>query len=168
MAITLHHDITMNGKVVRAGETVSWVMVYPFFLFHMAVFGGSGFFMAYGTDVELSFLFAHGGIAIVVYLAFYWAIFGPDTVKWLFIDTALGVVGIVAQLGWILALFDKTLADYSILRHIVPFCYYVLYTFLVHRAVRDIWSADRDDAKRRKVDWIYVGASLLIYALLAL
>lgn len=168
MGIKLHKDLTMNGKVYKAGESVPWYMVYPFFIFHMGIFGASGFFMAYGSDVELSFLFMHGGIAILVYLVFYLAIFGKETVRWLLIDSLLGVFGLVAQLGWILALFDKTLADYSVARHIIPFCYYVLYTFLLHRAVLDWGGGTQDPAKRTSLNVYYVGFSLLLYGTLAL
>ena len=166
MGIILHRDLTMNGKVYKAGESVPWWLVYPFFIFHMGMFGASGFFMAYGSDVELSFLYMHGGIAIVAYLIFYWAIFGPETVKWLLIDSVLGVFGIVAQLGWILAFFDKTLADYSVARHFIPFTYYVLYTFLLHRAILDFGGGTRDEAKRNTINWYYLGFSIIVYSYL--
>ncbi len=168
MGIKLHKGITINGKNFSAGESVPWFMIYPFFIFHMGIFGASGFFMAYGSDVETSFLFLHGGIAITVYLVFYWAIFGIETLRWLLIDTVLGVFGIVAQLGWILAIFDKTLADYSIVRHTVPFLYYVLYTFLLHRAVLDFGGGSNDEAKRRTLNWYYVVFSIAIYLVLIL
>src|SRR3546814_4428460 len=47
--------------------------IYPFFLFHMLMFGISGFVLAYGADGDVAFLYMHGGIAIVVYLVFYFA-----------------------------------------------------------------------------------------------
>src|SRR3546814_6446770 len=59
--------------------------IYPFFLFHMLMFGISGFVLAYGADGDVAFLYMHGGIAIVVYLVFYSAIFGREQVKWMFI-----------------------------------------------------------------------------------
>lgn len=72
--------------------------VYPFFAVHMAMFGLSGFLMAYGrqTPRGLAFLYMHGGIAIVVYPAFCVQIFGRDQVHWMFINAALGILGIHA------------------------------------------------------------------------
>lgn len=167
MSIQLHQDITINGKTHKAGETVPWYYIYPFFLFHMGAFGASGFFLAYGSDASLGFIYMHGGIAILVYLMFYLAIFGKETVKWLAIDSLLGLFGIVAQLGWILALFDKTLADYSIARHVIPCIYYILYTFLLHRAVLDFSNSSNDPIKRKAVDRWYLIGSLGIYGLLS-
>jgi len=46
----LHAPLTINGKTYQAGEDVSWYSVYPFFLLHMLMFGGSGFLMAYSKD----------------------------------------------------------------------------------------------------------------------
>jgi hypothetical protein len=87
------------------------VFVYPFFLFHMLMFGISGFLLAYGVG-DVIFLYMHGGIAIVVYVIFYLLIFGRDQVQWMFINAALGVVGIYSQIGWILSLFGRDAGDY--------------------------------------------------------
>ncbi|MEO0368176.1 MAG: hypothetical protein AAF197_05250 [Pseudomonadota bacterium] len=166
MAIKLYRGLSVSGHEYRAGDTVQWWAIYPFFIIHMGIFGASGFLMAYAADVDTTFLFVHGGIAIIVYLVFYWAIFGPDTIRWLFIDTALGLFGIVAQLGWILAIFDKGLADYDPIRHVIPFIYYVLYTFLLHQAVLDFTGSREDSEKRKRVDWVYAGLSVLTYTAL--
>lgn len=55
--------------------------LYPFFLFHMLMFGLSGFVMAYGSRTPVFFMYAHGGIAISVYVIFYLGVFGRDQVK---------------------------------------------------------------------------------------
>ena len=36
----LRGDITINGKLHPKGSEVSWYTIYPFFLLHMAMFGG--------------------------------------------------------------------------------------------------------------------------------
>ncbi len=77
----LHSNMKINGKMYRQGMDVPWYMVYPFFMFHMLMFGGSGFLIAYGSDSDVAFLFMHGGIAITVYLIFYFTIFGVDQEK---------------------------------------------------------------------------------------
>ena len=120
----LRSAMTINGKHRAVGSEISWKVIYPFFFVHMLMFGGSGFFMAYTADgPPLSFLFMHGGIAITVYVVFYFAMFGFDEIKWMFINAGLGLFGIMAQIDWLLALFDKQVADYSPIVHVIPFTY---------------------------------------------
>lgn len=160
----LHSELTINGKKYPKGSEISPLMIYPFFLVHMLAFGGSGFFMAYSSDGPgLGFLYMHGGFAILVYLVFYLAMFGPDKVRWMFINAALGLFGIYAQIDWILARFGKSAADFSVAVHVVPFGYYILYTFLLHQFVLDLTGARDDERRKRRVDTAYVVGSLLVY-----
>lgn len=160
----LHDDLVINGKTYKRGTNLPWVMVYPFFLIHMLMFGVSGFVMAYAENGPgLGFVYAHGGIAIVVYIVFYFALFGADQVKWMFINAGLGLFGIYAQIGWILNIFGKDPADYSFWFHVVPFTYYVLYTFLLHQMVLDVTGARRIASRRKAVDAAYVGLSIALY-----
>ena len=79
-------------------------MIYPFFLVHMLAFGCSGFFLAYSSEGPyVVFLYAHGVFDIFVYVIFYFALFGVDKVKWMFINAALGLFGIYAQINLILS-----------------------------------------------------------------
>lgn len=128
----LHAGLTINGVAYEAGSEVSGWKVYPFFLLHMLMFGGSGFFMAYGgEDVPLIMLFGHGGLALAIYTIFYFCIFGTEQVKWMFINAGLGAVGIYTQMGWLLEIFGRRIEAYPLQRHIIPFVYYVFYTFLL-------------------------------------
>ncbi|MFL6550947.1 MAG: hypothetical protein ACJ8OJ_19810 [Povalibacter sp.] len=162
----LKTPLTINGKEYRAGEDVRWTLIYPFFLLHMGMFGGSGFFMAYADKPPpIAFLYAHGGIAICVYVVFYLSIFGREEVKWMLINAALGVFGIYTEMGWMLSLFGKSLSNYPLYLHVIPFLYYVLYTFLLRQAVLDITGARDDEAKRINVERCYIGGSLSIYLL---
>jgi hypothetical protein len=164
MALKLRSDITVNGKVHPKGSDAPIWFIYPFFLFHMLMFGLSGFFMAYGAqDVEVFFLFMHGGIAITVYVIFYLTIFGLDEVKWMFINAGLGILGIYGQINWLLSLFDKQLSDYSWIRHPVPFIYYILYTFLLRQLLLDLLKAREDENKKKKVEYGYIGVSILLF-----
>jgi len=159
----LSSEITINGTVYAKGDEISWLKVYPFFLFHMLMFGVSGFAMAYATNqAPLMFIYAHGGIAISVYVIFYLAMFGVDEVKWMFINAGLGVVGIYCELRWLLHLFGKNLDDYPWYLNITPFLYYVLYTFLLRHMVLDLFNAREDSARRIWVERMYVGGSLLL------
>ena len=138
----LRTELTINGKHYARGAHVPWYGIYPFFLLHMLMFGLSGFFMAYADDGPgLGFLYMHGGFAILVYTIFYIAIFGVDQVKWMFINAALGLLGIYAQIDWILSVFGKRAGDFPASVHVVPFLYYILYTFLLYQMVLDLSGA---------------------------
>ena len=162
-------DINIDGKLYRKGSHFPWYFLYPFFLVHMLAFGGSGFFMAYSNDgPDLGFLYMHGGIAITVYLVFYLAIYGVDEVKWMFINSALGLFGIYAQIDLILSLFDKQASDFPVSVHVIPFLYYVLYTFLLYQMVLDVTGARKNPDKKRIVEAAYVVISLVVYGLIYL
>jgi len=110
--VELQGSITINGRRYEKGDTVPWYAIYPFFMVHMGAFGVSGFFMAYSAKgAPLPFLYLHGGFACLVYLVFYMTLFGVDRVRWMFINAALGLFGIYAQIDWILALFDRQAGD---------------------------------------------------------
>jgi hypothetical protein len=159
----LHGSITMNGRSYSRGDNVSWMAVYPFFLIHMLAFGLSGFFLAYAGGAPVLFLYLHGGIAILVYIVFYLTIFGLDEVKWMFINAGLGLLGIYSQIDWLLSLFGRRVADYPVYVHVIPFLYFVLYTFLIRHAVLDLLGARDDDTKRSRVQFAYVGLSVAVY-----
>jgi uncharacterized membrane protein len=165
----LKSGIRVGGKEYAAGERAPMKFIYPFFLIHMAMFGLSGFLMAYGSDSpDLAFLYLHGGIAIVVYLVFYLAIFGLDEVKWMLINAGLGLLGIWAQINIILGWFDRSLEEFSPWVHVTPFLYYVLYTFLLRQMVIDLTGSRDNPARKRVVEIGYVVASLLLYVTLLL
>lgn len=157
-------DIEIDGKVYKKGSNLPKLFIYPFFLVHMLAFGGSGFFMAYGaTDVPILFLYAHGGIAIFVYIMFYLAIFGKDEVKWMFINAALGLLGIYTQIDWLLSFFNKQASDFPFYVHVVPFLYFVLYTFLLRQMLIDITGSRYNEHRQKIVEYCYVFISSGFY-----
>ena len=159
----LHGDLTINGKKYVKGSEVHWYAIYPGFLIHMLVFGGSGFLLAYADDApSLAFLYVHGGFAIAIYTAFYLVIFGRDEVKWMFINAGLGLLGIYGQVGWLLSLFGKRIGDYPAAVNVVPFLYYVLYTFLLRHAVLDLTGSREDDSRKQKVEYSYIVLSVAV------
>lgn len=165
----LKSAIKVGGKDYAAGDRAPMKFIYPFFLFHMAMFGLSGFVMAYGSQTpDIGFLYLHGGIAIVVYLVFYLAIFGMDEVKWMLINAGLGLLGIWAEIDIILGWFDRSLEDYSPWVHVTPFLYYVLYTFLLRQLLIDLTRSRDNPVRKRRVEIGYVLASLLLYFTLLL
>ena len=154
----------LNGVPQSALPDKSKWFIYPFFGFHMLMFGLSGFFMAYATHgPDLVFIYLHGGIAILVYLVFYRVIFGVDEVKWMLINAALGILGIYSQLGWLLALFGKNIDDYPWYVNVTPFLYYVLYTFLLRQFLIDVTGSRGNLARLKWVNAFYVTGSLLVY-----
>ena len=160
----LHGDITINNQTYAKGTEIPWYKVYPFFLLHMLVFGGSGFFMAYAKSrPPVLFLYLHGGFAITVYTVFYLVIFGRDEVKWMFINAGLGLFGIYSQIGWLLSLFGKQVGDYPFYVHVIPFLYFVLYTFLLRHAVVDLTQSREDPAKKKRTENYFVALSIAIY-----
>lgn len=162
----LHGDISINGKSYTKGTDIPWYQIYPFFLFHMLMFGGSGFFMAYADKgPPVLFLYAHGGLAIVIYTVFYLIIFGRDEVKWMFINAGLGLLGIYSQIGWLLSLFGKKVGDFPVHIHVIPFLYFVLYTFLIRNAVLDLMRAREDDIRKKRVEYVYIAASVAVYTI---
>ena len=133
------------------------MFIYLFFGIHMLMFGLSGFFMAYAVDApDLGFLYMHGGIAIAVYTVFYLVIFGRDQVAWMLVNAGLGILGIHAQIGWILARFGKRIDDYAWQVHVIPFLYYVLYTFLLRQFLLDATRSRADPRRKALVDAAYV------------
>lgn len=160
----LQGSISINDTTYPRGTEIPWYKVYPFFLVHMLMFGGSGFFMAYSDKgAPLLFLYAHGGFAIATYTGFYLSIFGRDEVKWMFINAGLGLLGIYSQIDWLLSLFGKKAGDYPVYVHVIPFLYFVLYTFLIRQAVLDLMRAREHDMKRKRVEHVYVALSVVIY-----
>ncbi len=160
----IHGSLTIGNKHYKKGDFIPWHKAYPFFMLHMLVFGGSGFLMAYGERrPDTLFLYMHGGFAILIYTIFYFTMFGRDEVKWMFINALLGLAGIYTQIGWILSLFDKDISDFPIHIHVIPFLYFVLYTFLLRQAVIDLTHARDDEKKTRRANWGYIAFSLLAY-----
>lgn len=157
-------QIRINGKAVKDATTMKW-FIYPFFGIHMLMFGLSGFLMAYASSTpSVIFMYLHGGIAILVYLAFYLSIFGLDEIRWMLINAALGVLGIYSQIGWILARFGKHIDDFPWYVHVTPFLYYVLYTFLLRQLLLDVTRSRDNPTRRALVNNAYVTLSLLAYA----
>ena len=161
----MHGSMTMNGREYVSGDEIPGTSVYPFFLIHMLAFGGSGFAMAYAGGVPVEILYLQGGIALLVYTVFYLVIFGLDEVKWMFINAGLGLLGIYSQIDWLLSLFGRRAADYPVYVHVVPFLYFVLYTFLIRHAVLDLLGVRDDDTKRTRVEYGYIGVSVGVYLL---
>lgn len=165
----IHGTIYVGKRKYVKGDDIPWFRIYPFFLLHMLIFGGSSVFMAYAVSPpSLFILYVYGGGGILAYTVFYLTIFGRDEVKWMFINAALAVFGICSQIGWLLSLLGKQVGDYPFYIHVIPFLYFVLYTFLLRQAVIDIVGAREDGTHRRLLDSGYIIVTASFYLLSAL
>lgn len=144
-------------------DKAPWMFIYGFFLFHMAMFGSLGFLFAYSDDAVFLINLAFSGFAIVVYSIFYVAIFGIDEIKWLIINSIIGTLGIYSQLGWILEKTGKSPHDFPNHYHIIPGIYFVLYTFLLRRALLHILRAKEGTKKRVLVEIGYVVFTVIYF-----
>jgi len=123
--------------------------------------------MAYfSDDTPLGFLYLHGGIAIFVYAMFYISIFGVDQVKWLIINSLTGILGIYAEVDLMLSYLGKDILSFPIQIHVIPFTYYVMYTFLIRQAILDFSGANEKPEIRERVETLFVVFSLAVYACL--
>ena len=147
-------------------ENTSKSGIYFLFGFHILGFGFSGFNQAYFQTAyksDLIFLYMHGGVAISTYLYHYIRIFGVDEVKWMFINAGLGILGIYSQIDWLLSLWGKKASNYGYDVHVIPFLYYILYTFLLHQALLDLTNARENANRKRLVETGYVAFSIVFY-----
>ena len=159
----LHGNIKINGREYKKGTYISPWKVYPFFLVHMGVFGASGFSMAYFSETNIGFLYLHGGIAVIAYLLFYKAFFGLDEVKWMLINALLGIFGLYSEIAIFLSWTGKDISSFPLAVHVIPFMYYVLYTFLLRQVIIEITNSREDDVRRERVSYWYLAVSMLVY-----
>jgi hypothetical protein len=48
---------------------------------------------------------------------------------------------------------------------VIPFLYFVLYTFLLRHAVLDLMSAREDEVRKKRVENVYVAVSVAFYVI---
>lgn len=122
--------------------------------------------MAYFSDVSPGFLYLHGGFAILIYLLFYKTIFGIDEVKWMFINALLGILGLYSEIGTLLSWAGKDINSFPLHIHIIPFLYYILYTFLFRQIFIEVTNSREDRDKKERVSYVYLIVSTLVYLFL--
>jgi len=132
----------------------------------MAIFGGSGFIRTYGDNrPDLTFIYRHGGIAITVYVFFYFAIFGRDEVKRMFLKALFGLLRIGVQVGWLAVESFRPRQQHLPTKCVChPFLFFVLYTFLMRRAVLDLINSLDDPARRKTMKKRYNSVTLAVNA----
>lgn len=162
----LHGSLEIGGRHFVKGDYVSPLSIFPFFLLHMLGFGTSGFFIAYFLPASaVPLLYAHGGLAIGIYLIFYLTIFGKETIKWLFINSTLGIFGVLAEIDFLLNQFGKSIYNFPYYISAIPTLYYILYTFLIRQAFLEFSGATEDETKARRAEQLFVGCSVILHLL---
>ncbi|MGH8177862.1 MAG: hypothetical protein ACREV5_16525 [Steroidobacter sp.] len=123
--------------------------------------------MAYAdVGAPVIFLYAHGLFAVALFMPLYGSMFGRDEMRWMLINSGLGIFSICSELDWLLSFIGtgKTLGSYPFYVHPVPFLYYIMYTFLLRQFVLDLTGARELPERRKVVECAYVILSLLLYS----
>ena len=161
----LKTDIGIGHKTYRKGSHLPWFRVYGLFLFTIAAIFWVVFDIIYlQRDSDLGFVLFFGLFIPALYLLAYRSIFGITEVRWLIINSAIGIIGIITELDWVLSyLYDKNLSDFPIYYHIIPCAHYILLTFVLRQAVIDTFNSRDNKARRKYVNLGFVLVTLTVY-----
>ena len=102
-------------------------------------------------------------LQITVCTIFYLAIFGRDEVRGMFLNAFLGLLGVYSQIGWLLSFFGREIRDFPYYVHVIPFLYFVLYTFLLRHAVLDLTQSRENPVRRQRTENGYIVLSVAVY-----
>ena len=153
------------------------IFIYLFFIAHMGVFGTATFFLTYGEqNIEFATMF--GGFAVFVYAIFYLVIFGFDELKWLFINSLLGVLGIYGWLeelahyflpnavggeAFVNTIYTKytSFSQFPIAWHLLPGTFFIMYEFLLRNFLIDLFGARKKTERKRSVGILFILISII-------
>lgn len=161
--------MTIYGEHYTEGDWIPWYTVYPIFLLHVGIVGYLCFIFTYLPEVtpmqglRYVILMIVSGFASLLYLIFYWVIFGRDEIKWLIINAGLGFYGVYYEMGFILTSIGRSIHDYPAMAHVAPFSLYILYTFLLRQLVIDITGSRENPLRQKYINVIYTVISLIVY-----
>lgn len=164
----LRRDIKIQRRWYHKGDEISWLKVYPFFLFHIGIFGVTAVVLAYAETepaVPLGVLYGFSAIALLSYLAFYLRYFGRDSWKWMLLNSGLGLFAFFSQAENILGLFGRQFSELPWAVHAVPTMFFMIYTFFLRQAVLDLNDARENPQPTEKM---FVITLVMSYSLLYL
>ena len=142
---------------------------FPFFIAHAVLFGLVVLLFAYAqysSAMGLVILFIWGFLGVLCYLMVYSALFGLDSFKWIVSNTALALFGFSAELHLLIDWFNVETANIAWYRNMLPYAYYVMYTFWFRQLVLAAFGAREDTSKGERVSNYFLVVCLLIYLLM--
>ena len=156
----LKTDISIGSNTYSKGSYLHWSKVYGFFTVIIALHFWLVFDITYiQQDIVLGFTLCFGIFLPVLYLLAYRSIFGLAEIRWLIVNSIIGIIGVLAELDWVLSYFyDKSLSDFNVFFHIIPCVHYIMFTFVLRQAVIDSFHA-RYNLKRR--EYVNLGFTLI-------
>lgn len=158
----IYRTFDFGDDVFYKGQEVAWYNIYP----SMVITFGVWFFVtigiAYNSEEPIPMVYYFGGSWAVLFSYFSFCMFGPEALKWLFINIALGSIGVFVQIGWYLAYFGKSFSDYPFGIHAIIALLYILGAFLIRNLFIDMVKAREIKSRQKIADNLYIYLVLLI------
>ena len=82
----------------------------------------------------------------------------------MFLNALFGLLRKGVQVGWLLSLFDRDSSTCPLSVYVTPFLFFLLYSFLMRRAVLDLINSLDDPARRKTMKKRYIGVTLAVNA----
>ena len=73
------------------------------------------------------------------------------------------MLGVYSQIGWLLSFFGREIRDFPYYVHVIPYLYFVLYTFLLRHAVLDLTQSRENPVRRQRTENGYIVLSVAVY-----
>lgn len=167
MALRLRYDIRYGKDFYRAGTQLSPLIVYPTIFLQIFLFGAFCFGFAYaGKWPNMGGLVIIGGFGIMFFALFYSALFSLAEIGWMFLNGAIGVLGILSQIDVVLSWFGKSAGDFGFDAHLFPVIYWIMASFVLWQLVLDITRSREDPVRRWWANLAFSLSSLALYAAL--
>ncbi len=167
MGLRLKYDIRYGKDFHPAGTRLSPLIVYPTIFLQTCLFGAFCFGFAYaGKWPNMGGLVIIGGFGIMFFALFYGAVFGLAEMGWMFVNGAIGVLGILSQINVVLSWFGKSADDFGFDAHLFPVIYWIMASFVLWQLVLDLTGSREDAARRWWANLAFSLGSLTLYATL--
>ncbi|MFZ2718309.1 MAG: hypothetical protein WAZ12_00735 [Candidatus Absconditicoccaceae bacterium] len=133
----LRDIVEQVNKLHRKNNYITSYKFYILISILIIIFSSLGFYLTYFEN-KLIISYIMSSLYILFFLMFYFLAFGRDKIKRMFITSLIGISSIYSQLSNILKYFDKNINEFSWIYHIIPGIYFILFSFLLRRALVDI------------------------------
>lgn len=133
----LRDIVEQVNKLHRKNNYITSYKFYILISILIIIFSSLWFYLTYFEN-KLIISYIMSSLYILFFLMFYFLAFGRDKIKRMFITSLIGISSIYSQLSNILKYFDKNINEFSWIYHIIPGIYFILFSFLLRRALVDI------------------------------